>query len=652
MSKTASNRDTKLGKNDVLQAIVFADDFTEKLAPLENVLPTILLPVLNTPLLQYLIETLVASRVQEVFLYCSNHVDLLKNYIKTLNRSDITITPIISDGCRSLGDALRDIDIKGWVRGDFILIRGDVFTNVDLKRLITSHRAKTKKDPGNSMTLLLSNFGNLQNSCLKEETCLLVSNNEDNKVLLYKKMRREKKIQMELQWFLDHENIHINSGLLDSHVYFCSPSVLPLFSDNFDFQTMEDFIKGVLLNEEILNSRIYWESPSPTEYALPVTSWKAYHKITRDILQRQAYPLTLDLLGFYKNYSCLSVLKSTYKHQTATISRGSFLKNDSIIGDKSLINGNCTLIRTVIGDNCQIGNNAELENSYLFTNVKIGGNVFLKDCLIMPDCKIDDNVRLNNCIVSANVLLKNSEFTDKIISEANGEIVVDDIFEPQFLEGDDEEFLFFAERKNNENDNENDEESNDESSSEASYAASVPDDVSIFLSEVIDSLSRGYQDKLNCENLILEINSSRYAYNMAIREVTYNVIKAVLGLPAHYLKHSDSPLSDDVYRKTLKGMLIYFKKIIVNYMKTEDSQEDCLRAIEDVANTTKALLPFTHHLLHFLYDCDALSEEKIIEWYENDLDEKEANVQALKKAVMPFIKWLQEAEEDSSSEED
>ncbi|XP_051169082.1 translation initiation factor eIF-2B subunit epsilon [Leptopilina boulardi] len=648
MSKTASDRNTKLGKNDVLQAIVFADDFTTQLSPLENVLPSILLPVLNTPLLQYLIETLVASRVQEVFLYCSNHIDLLKNYIKSLNQSDIIITPIISDGCRSLGDALRDIDIKGWVRGDFILIRGDVFTNVDLKRLITSHRCKTKKDPGNSMTLLLSNFGNLQNSCLEEETCLLVSNNEDNKVLLYKKMRKEKKIQMELQWFLDHENLRINSGLLDSHVYFCSPAVLPLFSDNFDFQTMEDFIKGVLLNEEILNSRIYWESPSPTEYALPVTSWKAYHKLTRDILQRQAYPLSLDLLNFFKNYSCLSILNSTYKHQTATISRGSSLKNNSIIGENSIINGNCNIIRTIIAGNCQIGNKTNLENCYIFNDTKIGNECNLKDCLIMPNCKLDNNINLNNCIVIANVKLTKCEYIDKIISDENGEIIVDDIFEPKFLEAG-EEFLFYSERGNKNIDD--DEESNEDSSSEASYGASIPDDVSIFLSEVIDSLSRGYQDKLNCENLILEINSSRYAYNMAIREVTYNVIKAILGLPAHYLKNNDSPLSDDVYRKTLKGMLIYFKKIIINYMKTEDSQEDCLRAIEDVANTTKALLPFTHHLLHFLYDCDTLSEEKIIEWYENDLDEKEANVQALKKAVMPFIKWLQEAEEDSSSDE-
>lgn len=41
----------------------------------------------------------------------------------------------------------------------------------------------------------------------------------------------------------------------------------------------------------------------------------------------------------------------------------------------------------------------------------------------------------------------------------------------------------------------------------------------VFLSEVVDSLARGFEDKLMCDNLILEINSSRYAYNVTVREV-------------------------------------------------------------------------------------------------------------------------------------
>lgn len=42
---------------------------------------------------------------------------------------------------------------------------------------------------------------------------------------------------------------------------------------------------------------------------------------------------------------------------------------------------------------------------------------------------------------------------------------------------------------------------------------------SVFYTEVIDSLMRGFDEKLSCDNLILEINSSRYAYNVTVKEV-------------------------------------------------------------------------------------------------------------------------------------
>lgn len=44
---------------------------------------------------------------------------------------------ITSNNCLSAGDALRDIDQRGVVRSDpFILVSGDVVSNVDLKAVI------------------------------------------------------------------------------------------------------------------------------------------------------------------------------------------------------------------------------------------------------------------------------------------------------------------------------------------------------------------------------------------------------------------------------------------------------------------------------------------------------------------------------------
>lgn len=47
---------------------------------------------------------------------------------------------IVSEGCMSVGDALRDIDAKSIVKSDFVLVNGDMVSNVNLKPLIQMHK--------------------------------------------------------------------------------------------------------------------------------------------------------------------------------------------------------------------------------------------------------------------------------------------------------------------------------------------------------------------------------------------------------------------------------------------------------------------------------------------------------------------------------
>ncbi|KAL0113319.1 hypothetical protein PUN28_012461 [Cardiocondyla obscurior] len=635
---------TKMCKKDVLQAVILADDFTTKLNPVQNILPSILMPVINIPLFDYMIETLIKSRVQEVFLYCCSHIDLLRKYIKEREYKDITISLIISDGCRSFGDALRDIDTKGWIRGYFILIRGNTFTNTNLKSLLDIHHSKVKKDKGATMTMVLRNLGSTKESYLSEEASVVVSDKHSNKVLYYTKLKdSEKKVKLELNWFLSHNEVEINSCYLDTHIYLCSPSVLPLFADNFDFQTMDDFIRGVLMNEEILDSRIYWQQLNTEDYAMPVTSWKAYHILTQDVLHRHSFPLSPNAFPLLKNFICMP--RSTYKHETATFAKGCLLEKDCILGFNSTLGNNTTVARSVIADNCAISNNVNICNSYIFSNVKIKHNCTIKDSILFSDCIVKHHSLIDGSILYPGIdVTPRSQYIDTIVESTSS-----GISRIKMSDLKDDGFLYFKKYKT-EITNYDDCSLTESSSNEEDLDCNspIPDDTNMFLSEVIDSLLRGYQDKLNCENLILEINSSRYAYNVTIREVTYNVIKAILSLPLHYLSETKAAVNNQNYQKNLKIMITYFSTIISNYVKNEDAQEDCLRAIEDVASTTDELLPYTQHLLHQFYDRDILSEEKILEWYESTEEDADALHVKVKNAVQPFIKWLREAEEDST----
>ena len=47
---------------------------------------------------------------------------------------------ITSDLYRSLGDVLRDVDAKSLVRSDFVLVYGDVVSNIDVSQALHEHR--------------------------------------------------------------------------------------------------------------------------------------------------------------------------------------------------------------------------------------------------------------------------------------------------------------------------------------------------------------------------------------------------------------------------------------------------------------------------------------------------------------------------------
>lgn len=96
--------------------------------------------------------------------------------------------------------------------------------------------------------------------------------------------------------------------------------------------------------------------------------------------------------------------------------------------------------------------------------------------------------------------------------------------------------------------------------------------IPVFLQEVIDSLARGYEEKLKNDYLILEINSSRYAYNIQLHEVNFFVVRALLSIPV--LAETKNVLS------TVKDILKYFRPVLSNYIKTKSSIMDCLRAVE------------------------------------------------------------------------
>lgn len=47
---------------------------------------------------------------------------------------------IVSESCRSLGDGMRDLDAKGLLRGDFILLTANNVSNIKFLPILNVHK--------------------------------------------------------------------------------------------------------------------------------------------------------------------------------------------------------------------------------------------------------------------------------------------------------------------------------------------------------------------------------------------------------------------------------------------------------------------------------------------------------------------------------
>lgn len=66
----------------------------------------------------------------------------------------LIVQVIVSTACKTAGEALREIDMKDIIKSDFVLVSGDVVSNMDLGAALESHKARRDKDKNALMTMV------------------------------------------------------------------------------------------------------------------------------------------------------------------------------------------------------------------------------------------------------------------------------------------------------------------------------------------------------------------------------------------------------------------------------------------------------------------------------------------------------------------
>merc|ERR1712241_596461 len=137
------------------------------------------------------------------------------------------------------------------------------------------------------------------------------------------------------------------------------------------------------------------------------------------------------------------------------------------------------------------------------------------------------------------------------------------------------------------------------------------EDVRNFRKEVMESITRGLEQGVHKDNLVLEINGSKHAWNTNLSEVNQCVLFSVL---TGNIDLAPGKLSA---QSTLSAVVKNIKKLsslLLHYTKSKSGQQYYLDGIESIVSKHSIFLEIFPKILHALYDEDVLSDRIILSW--------------------------------------
>ena len=409
-----NKKQKEIVQDDRFQAIVLTDSFETRFMPLTSILPRCLLPLANVPLIEYTLEFLANAGVNEVYLMCSSHADQIQEYIEkskwSSKNSPFKISTIMSLESRSVGDAMRDLDNRGLISGDFLLVSGDVVTNIDFEKAMNAHKQRKQMDKDHIVTMVLTPASPLHRTRSQVDPATFILDKNTGRCVFYQGIplvdgkRSSINIDPELLEDIEDEMV-IRNDLIDCCVDICSPHVPQIFQENFDYQYLRsDFVKGVLTSD-LLKKTIYAYITDGTEYAARVESWATYDAVSQDVLARWCYPLVPDS-NLLESNSYSYEFNHIYKEDKVILAQSCKIGSCTSIGTNSSVGEGTSIKKSVIGRNCQIGNNVTINNSYIWDNAIIKDDSVVDHSIIAGNAEIGSGATLSpGTVIGYNVVI-------------------------------------------------------------------------------------------------------------------------------------------------------------------------------------------------------------------------------------------------------
>jgi len=347
-----------------MKAVILVGGLGTRLRPLTINTPKAMVPVLNAPFLEYVIRRLRQHNVREIVLALSHLAQPIEDYFGNGSRLGIRLNYILEE--TPLGTAGAVKNAENFLDEPFLVLNGDIFTDLDLTAMMDFHSKSRSK-----ATIALTPVDD-------PTSYGLIETDAKGRVTRFLEKPSWKQVTTNM----------INAG-----TYVLEPEVLAHIPPQANF-SFERQLFPLLLD---LGEPIY-AYPS-SAYWIDIGTPEKYLQLHRDLLSGKG---NASRHGFTTGDEVL-IGDQSYIHPTAQI------RGPVVIGNNCTIGRNVKLIGpVVIGSGCTILEDAVIEESIIWRNAWLGRGVNLKNSVIADNCCLNANSIIEDSVLGDNVTIVSS----------------------------------------------------------------------------------------------------------------------------------------------------------------------------------------------------------------------------------------------------
>lgn len=334
-----------------MRAVLMAGGSGTRLRPLTCDLPKPMVPVLNRPMAEHIVNLLKRHNIREIIATLHYLPDVMRDYFGDGSEFGVQMTYAVEED-QPLGTAGCVKNVEELLDDTFLVISGDSMTDFDLSSAIEFHKKKQSK-----ATLVLARVPN------PVEFGVVITDENHH-----------------IQRFLEKpSSSEIFSDTVNTGTYILEPEVLKYLPANEECDFSKDLFPLLLEKGEPIYGYV------SEQYWCDVGHLEAYRESQYEALQGK---VQIDF-AYEEKSPRIWVGENTTIDPSANIQAPVLIGSNCRIGPRVNIEAG-----TVIGDNVTIGAEADLKSPIIWNGVVIGEQAHIWACSISRGVRIDRRAHL------------------------------------------------------------------------------------------------------------------------------------------------------------------------------------------------------------------------------------------------------------------